>query len=542
MRISYNLTTFRGDVLGGVTAGVVGLPLALAFGVASGLGATAGIYGAVAVGFFAAVFGGTKSQISGPTGSMTVAMAVIVTAHAEGDLTKAFTIVVMAGVIQIALGLMRVGRYVSYTPYSVVSGFMSGIGFLIILIQTLPFLGSPAVTGGPSDAVNAWPDAVTNVNYAALAVAATTLVVMVGWPARFSRFFPATLVALVTGTLLSVLWLTDVPVIGEVSAELPGWQQLALSPSVLAGAIQPALILALLGSIDSLLTSLVADSMTRTRHDSDRELIGQGIGNTIAGLIGALPGAGSTPGSVVNIRSGGRTQVSGAIRAGVVLLLVLGLAEYVKVIPHAVLAGILIKVGWDIVDWRFVTRLHRVQREHLLVMVLTMGLTVFVDLVTAVAIGLIVAGMASARHWEQLELDSVMSIPLLDSVFLTPDDESDDADIFSARVGLVSMRGSFSVASSGKLTTVITADIRDHEVVILNFSDTVHMDDSAALVVEQLIDVAYEQDTVCIIMGLKGRPAVTLQALNVLKRVPEDHFVDNIDEARALAREVLAGA
>ena len=544
MKISYNLTTFRGDVLGGVTAGVVGLPLALAFGVASGLGATAGIYGAVAVGFFAAVFGGTKSQISGPTGSMTVAMAVIVTAHAEGDLTKAFTIVVMAGVIQIALGLMRVGRYVSYTPYSVVSGFMSGIGFLIILIQTLPFLGSPAVTGGPADAMNAWPDAVTNVNYAALAVAATTLVVMVGWPARFSRFFPATLVALVTGTLLSVLWLTDVPVIGtvDVSAGLPGLQQLALSPSVLAGAIQPALILALLGSIDSLLTSLVADSMTRTRHDSDRELIGQGIGNTIAGLIGALPGAGSTPGSVVNIRSGGRTQVSGAIRAGMVLLLVLGLAEYVKVIPHAVLAGILIKVGWDIVDWRFVTRLHRVQREHLLVMVLTMGLTVFVDLVTAVAIGLIVAGMASARHWEQLELDSVMSIPLLDSVFLTPDDESDDADIFSARVGLVSMRGSFSVASSGKLTTVITADIRDHEVVILNFSDTVHMDDSAALVVEQLIDVAYEQDTVCIIMGLKGRPAVTLQALNVLKRVPEHRFVDNVDEARAVAREVLAGA
>jgi SulP family sulfate permease len=243
---------------------------------------------------------------------------------------------------------------------------------------------------------------------------------------------------------------------------------------------------------------------------------------------------------VVNIRSGGRTQLSGAIRAGVVLLLVLGLAEYVKVIPHAVLAGILIKVGWDIVDWRFVTRLHRVQREHLLVMVLTMGLTVFLDLVTAVAIGLIVAGMASARQWERLELDSVMSVPLLDSVFLTPDDTSDDADIFSARVGLVSMRGSFSVASSGKLTTVITADIRDHEVVILNFSDTVHMDDSAALVIEQLIDVAYDQDTACIIMGLKGRPAVTMQALNVLRRVPREHFVADIDEAREVARRVLA--
>ena len=235
-------------------------------------------------------------------------------------------------------------------------------------------------------------------------------------------------------------------------------------------------------------------------------------------------------------------QISGVIRAAVLLLLVLGLAEYVKLIPHAVLAGILMKVGWDIVDLRFVTRLHRVQREHLLVMVLTMGLTVFLDLVTAVAIGLIVAGMASARHWERLELDSVISVPLLDRTFLSTEEGVDDIDAFSARVGLVSLRGSFSVASSGKMISAISADIRDHEVVIMDFSDTLHMDDSAALVIEQLVDVAYDQDTACIVMSLKGRPALTLKALNVLRRVPEDRFVDNLDEAREVAKEILAGS
>ena len=532
--MSYDIRTFRGDVFGGVTAAVVGLPVSLAFGVASGLGAIAGMYGAVAVGFFAAVFGGTKSQISGPTGPMAVAMAVIVTSHAE-SLAEAFTIVIMAGLLQILLGVLRIGRFVAYTPYSVISGFMSGIGVIIILIQTLPFLGAATATGGPVGAVRAWPDALADMNVSAVAIAATTLVVGVLWPARFRRYLPPTLAALIAGSLLGVLWLTNTPVIGEVPSGLPELQVPDVSPGFLVSAVQPALILALLGSIDSLLTSLVADSMTRTRHDPNRELVGQGIGNTIAGFIGGLPGAGATMGTVVNLRAGGRTPVSGVLRAAILLALALGLGRFVEEIPHAVLAGILMKVGWDIIDWRFITRIHRVQREHLLVMVITMFLTVFLDLVTAVAIGLIAAGMASARQWERLELDSVISVPLLDSTFLTPD----DADIFSARAGLVSMRGSFSVASSGKMINAISADIRDHEIVIMDFSDTVHMDDSAALVIEQLIDVAYDQETECIVMGLGGRPAVTMQALNVLRRVPEDRFVENIDEAREVSRRIL---
>ncbi len=551
MKFSYSLQTLRGDLFGGITAAVVGLPVALAFGVASGLGAVAGIYGAIAVGFFASVFGGTRSQISGPTGPMAVAMAVIVTTSAE-NLAQAFTIVILAGLIQILLGVLRIGRFVSYTPYSVISGFMSGIGVIIILLQILPFLGAPVAEGGPVGSIQALGEAIPNVNFSALAIALTTLAVGVLWPSRFNRYLPPTLAALITGTLLSVLWLTGTPIIGEVPTGLPDLVLPEFTPDVLAGAVQPALILALLGSIDSLLTSLVADSMTRTRHNPNRELIGQGIGNMVAGFIGGLPGAGATLGTVVNIRAGGSTQVSGALRATILLALVLGLGRYVESIPHAALAGILMKVGWDIIDWRFLKLVHRVQREHLLVMLITMGLTVFLDLVTAVAIGLIAAGMASARMLERLELDSVVSVPLLDRNFLFQESEGDlpkvkdeeeeeteDQDEFSARVGMVALRGSFSVASSVKLVNTISPDIQEHEVVIFNFTETVSVDDSAALVVEQLIDVALEENTDCIVMGLEGRPAITLQALNVLRRVPEDQVVKTLDEAREVSKRLL---
>ena len=536
--MTYNAEGFRRDLFGGITAAVVSLPLALAFGTSSGLGALPGLYGAIAVGFFAAVFGGTRSQISGPTGPMSVAMAVIVTAHAD-NLAEAFTIVIMAGMIQIVLGILRIGRFVSYTPYSVVSGFMTGIGAIIILVQTLPVLGMPVASGGPVDAVRAWPEAIGNADLAAFAIAAVTLAVGVTWPSRFRQVLPAPLAALIAGTLLGVTWLTDTPVIGEVPTGLPGFGLPDLSIGVLASAVQPALTIALLGSIDSLLTSLIADSITRMRHDPNRELVGQGIGNMVAGLFGALPGAGSTTTTVVNIRAGGRTPVAGVLCAAILLALVLGLGRYVENVPHAALAGILIKVGWDIIDWRFITRLHRVQREHLIVMVTTLGLAVFLDLVTAVAIGLIAAGIASARQFERLELDSVVSTPLLDRSFLTGLPGVEKADPFSARVGLVALRGSFSVASSNKLINSLSVDIRDHEIVILDFSETVYMDDSAALVVEQMIDTAIAEDTDCLVMGLKNPIAGTLDSLNILQRVPADHVVADLDDARETAKSLL---
>ena len=526
---------------------MVGLPVALAFGIASGLGAAAGIYGAVAVGFFAALFGGCRGLISGPTGSTTVAIAVIVSAHAD-SLGEAFTIVIMAGCIQILLGMLRVGRFVTYTPYSVISGFMTGVGVIIILVQTLPFLGAPVVAGGPVGTIQNWPEVMDHFEAGALIIAASTLAVAALWPGKFQRFLPSTLVALLVGTLLGVLWLTDVPTIGAVPTNLPSFLMPEVSPGILVRAIEPALVIALVSSVDTLLTALVADSMTRTNHKADKELLAQGAGTVFAGFIRALPGAGATPSTVANIRAGGRSYVAGLLAVGILAVMVMLLGNYVARIPDAVLAAILVKVGWDTVDWRFVALMHRVHREHLLVMLLTFGLTVFLDLVTAVAVGMIAAAVTNARQFERLELDSVVSVPLLDYSFLgngegdaeDGEDPAVDEDFFSARVGLVALRGSFTVASAAKLNNTIGADIREHEVVILDFSDTLYVDDSAALVVEQLIDTAIKNDVQCIIVGLQGMPETTLRALNVLRNVPPEHFQPSLEDAARLARKLLS--
>ena len=537
--LNYSVDTFRGDLFGGITSTVVALPVSLAFGVASGLGAAAGLYGAIAVGFFAAVFGGTRSQISGPTAPMAVAMAVIITSHAS-NLTEALTVVMLGGLLQVLIGVLRIGRFIAYTPHVVVSGFMTGIGVIVMLIQTLPFLGAPTATGGPMGAIRALPEALANLNVSALVIAVVTLAIGVLWPRRLQRFVPAALVALIAGTLLGVLTLRDAPVIGAVPTGLPQLHLELPSVGFLLRALQPALILALLGSVGSLLTSLVADSLTGTQHNPDRELVGQGIGNLVAGLFGGVPGAGATMGTVTNIRAGGTTRMSGVLRALLLLALLLGLGRYVEPIPHAVLAGILMKVGWDIVDWRMVLRLHRIRREHLIVLLITLGLTVFVDLVTAVAIGLIAAGMAHARQLERLELDSVVSVPLLDQAFFGHEDGADDP--WSARVGLVALRGGFTVASAQKLVGVIGPDIRDHEVVIFDFSGATYMDDSAAMLIRQLMDLAAEEDTQCVVMGLSGAVAETLEALDILHDVPEGQVVDTLDEARQTARDLLAAS
>ena len=530
-------------MFGGVTATIVALPVALAFGVASGLGPEAGIYGAIAVGFFAAVFGGPPSQISGPTGPMTVAMAVVVTQYTQGDPVEAFTVVILGGLFQIVLGLLRIGRFVSYTPYSVISGFMTGIGMIIIIIQVLPFLGIDPVPGGPVAVISAWPGLLGSFNTDAVIVAAVALVIGFAWRGLPARYVPGPLVALVAGSVVALLWFNGAPTIGDIPRGLPEFQIPVLSPEFLLRVIQPALILALLGSIDSLLTSLIADSITRTRHRPNKELVGQGIGNMASGFIGGLPGAGATLGTVVSIRAGGRTPVAGVLRSLVLIALIMGLGWVVEPIPLAVLAAVLMKVGYDIIDWKFVTRILQVRRDHLLVMLLTFALTVFLDLVTAVAIGLIAAGFAHARRLELLEVDNVVSAPLLDMDFLgaaPPSDVGDEeSDPFSARVGLVSFRGAFSVASSNRLVQAIGPDVRDHEIVILDFSPTTYVDDSAALLMEQVISTAEDEGTSCIVLGLAEPVSSTLHSLNVFRRVPETHFVNNMNEARDLAREML---
>ena len=540
MRPPYELRQLSGDIFGGVTTAATVLPMALAYGVATGLGAIAGMYGAIVVGFFASVFGGTPARIAYPSAAMAVAMMVVLTEHAE-SVSEAFTIIVMAGLIQIALGFLRIGRFVTYTPYSMIAGFTSGIGVIIIVIQTLPFLGAAPAPGGLFDIIRAWPEALVTFNLHAVTVGIVSLAICVFWPRRLGRYLPGPLLALLVGTVIAMLWLPGAPVIGELPRGLPSLQAPEMSAGFLLSAIQPALTLALISSVNSMVASLVADSLTGTRHKPNREMAGQGIANVAAGLLGALPGAGAPSGTTVNIRAGGSSPVSGVLCAAALLAIVLGLGRIAEPIPLAVLSGILVKVGWDIIDWRLITRIRHVRRNYLLVMLLTLALTVFVDLITAIVVGLIVAGFARARESERRELSSVVSVPLLDTEFFSGGQDADDADVdrFAARVGLVDLRGEFSFASSNELAWTIGADIEQHEAVIFDFSNTVHMDDSAALVIERLIDRAAAAKTECIVLNLSGSVGNTLNSLNVFRRLPAERFVDGLELARELAGELL---
>ncbi len=517
----YKGVDLRRDIFGGVTTAIVALPLALAFGVASGVGPIAGLYGAIAAGFFASFFGGTSAQISGPTGPMTVVMGAIVATHAT-NLTEAFTIVMLGGLIQICFGMLRLGRYIVFTPYSVVSGFMSGIGVIIIIIQSLPFFGLPTAGDGPFGALRVWAKFdPAMLNGEASAIAALTLAIATFWPSRLHRILPPSLAAVVIGTLSAVLFLPGAPTIGEVPSGLPQLIMPHFPLDAMPQIVSAAFTLALLGSIDSLLTSLVADSITRTTHASDKELVGQGIGNIFAGLIGGLPGAGATMRTVINVRAGGRTPVSGMIHAVLLLALVMGLGSLVEFIPHAVLAGILMKVGSDIIDWNYLKRIRHAPRDKVIIMFITLGLTVFFDLITAVAVGIILASFVTARWLAQEELKGITRAGDEDDIPLLSHEEHLLLSQVSNEVALVEMNGPFSYASARELARMAGGLILEKKIAIYDFTGAGYIDTSAALAIETLIDQTLADDQIVFIAGLKDVARATLEGLGVLEKIPE---------------------
>ncbi len=491
-----DFSNLRGDLFGGLTAAVVALPLALALGVSSGAGPIAGIYGAICVGFFAALFGGTPAQVSGPTGPMTVVMAAIFTHYTSlfpddpgHGAAIAFTVVMLGGGLQILFGLLRFGKFIELVPLPVVSGFMSGVGVIIILLQLPPLLGYPAQPG-PLVSVEAVPAAWGALNYSALLLGMITLAIVYLMPKSWGRVVPSPLLALIVGTLTGVLFLSAgaVPVLGTIPTGLPSLQWPSLQPDLLADMAVSALTLAALGSIDSLLTSLVADNITRTYHDSDRELIGQGIGNTIAGLLGGLPGAGATMRTVVNVKAGGRTPVSGALHALVLLAIVLGGGFLASQIPHAVLAGILIKVGTDIIDWDFLKRLRSTPGTGVFVMLVVLLMTVFVDLIKAVAVGMAIAGLAFMKRMSDLQLSSI-------NVYREADESSplrsEEREILSASAGrilLIHFGSPMSFGAAKGMARQISL-LGDYRVLVLDLSDMPEIDYTAA---RSLFDVVQD--------------------------------------------------
>jgi SulP family sulfate permease len=301
----------KGDIFGGVTAGIVALPLALAFGVQSGMGAIAGLYGAMMLGIFAALFGGTKTQVSGPTGPMTVVSSVVIATAIEmsGSLQAGMGFIIavflLSGGFQIVFGILKIGKYIKYIPYPVLSGFMTGIGIIIILFQLYPFLGHKSAKS-TLDICLEIGEPIMAFNWMAVVLGGLTIAIIYLFP-RITKAVPSTLIALLVATMMALLFHMDVPLIGDIPSGIPSLRTggiFSIDPSMFGLLIKFALTIAALGMIDSLLTSVIADNKTRTKHDSNRELIGQGIGNIASGLIGGLPGAGATMLSVVNIKAG----------------------------------------------------------------------------------------------------------------------------------------------------------------------------------------------------------------------------------------------
>jgi SulP family sulfate permease len=535
LRSGYSGQQFRNDIFGALTAAVVALPLALAFGVASGAGPIAGLYGAIATGFFAALFGGTAVQVSGPTGPMTVVMAAVVASHAD-SLPEAFTIVMLGGLLQAIFGFLGVGRYATYTPVSVVSGFMSGVGVIIMILQSLPFVGASTTADGVVATLRAlFSIGQDSIDLRALMLAAAALAMIVFWPARLARFVPSPLGVLVIGTAVASLWLPGLPVIGDVPSGIPSLVIPVVSLGNFAQLLEPAFILALLGSIDSLLTSLVADSLTKTQHDSDKELVGQGIGNVVAGLLGAIPGAGATMRTVINIRAGGRTPVSGMLHALVLLALALGLGRVVAYVPHAVLAAILLKVGWDIIDWGYWKRLHRIPREKAVVMLVTFGLTVLVDLVTAVAVGIILASFVNSRWLAVEQLKGLkQSSGADDSDFLTAEEKAILRGT-GGRVLVTLLHGSFSYASARELARRDTQATTDLDVVVYDFSHSGYIDPSAALAIDEMVDLSIRHGRHVFVSGLRDQALRALSGMGVLERIPGDQQFEHRQDAIAAA-------
>jgi sulfate permease, SulP family len=494
-RIRFN--HWRGDIFGGITAAIVALPLALAFGVASGAGAIAGLYGAILVGFFAALFGGTPTQVSGPTGPMTVVMttviAALVTRHPDTGLAMAFTVVMLGGILQILFGVMKLGQYITLMPYTVISGFMSGIGVIIIVLQIPPLLGNSG-SGKVLETLEQLPYYLSEANLIALGLGLLTLLIVFAIPTKLNRFLPAPLIALVIGTIISVVFFgdTDLDRIGKIPSGFPEMKIPTFNLGELADMLRYGLMLGILGAIDSLLTSLVADNISRTQHDSDKELIGQGIGNFIAGLFGGLPGAGATMRTVVNVQAGGKTHLSGMIH-GVVLLMVLFWASPLTAqIPYAVLAGLLLKVGMDILDWGFIKRAPRISIKGTSIMYLVLFLTVFVDLITAVLVGAFVANLLTIKRLTDIQSDRIYAVTDPTQGQNLTMAEQEILTLSGGDILLFQLGGPMSFGAAKSISRRMSM-VKNYQVLVLDLSEVPTIGITAALAIESMVEDAVKR-------------------------------------------------
>ncbi len=603
-------SNLKGDLFGGITAGIVALPLALAFGVSSGLGPSAGLYGAIFISFFAALFGGTNTQISGPTAPMTAVSMVIIAgiiAIYDGSVEKALpailTVFLLAGLFQIGLGLLGLGKYIRYIPYPVVSGFMTAIGLIIIITQILPALGyypkedttfvdqfkpqaeelilenilreeagegilvledfeetikrshevtEPAIleeaqtlaaskASGVVGAINVLPKALKNINWLELALTLATIFIIFGFK-KITTAIPSTLVGLIVVSGVAYGFGLDYRAIEQIPEGLP-MPRLEIFTEFKLQAITPyiftALTLALLGAIDSLLTSVVADNMTKTKHKPNKELVGQGIGNSIAAIFAGLPGAGATIRTVININSGGKTKLSGMIAGVLLLMILLTLGPVASQIPAAVLAGILITVGISVMDYKGLKAIPSLPKDisfgpvklssEVIIMLTVMALATFWDLIYAVGIGLVIASLMFMKKMGDLTAER-SDVKSLEKEKAWPD-ESDFPKNLREEVFIKHLKGPLFFGSTSEFQALAEQIPDTASTVIIRMDRMQYMDQSGLYTLEDiLIDLRKSKINVLFVDVLR-QPRYMMERVDVIPDlIPEEHIFDTFEE------------
>lgn len=608
MKKLFNFKYISGDIFGGITAGIVALPLALAFGVSSGLGPTAGLYGAIFIGFFAALFGGTSTQISGPTAPMTAVSMVIIAgivAVNDGDVSKALpailTVFLLAGLMQVGLGFMGLGKYIKYIPYPVVSGFMTAIGVIILITQILPATGyypkedinfvskfkpqaeelilrniledeakegilvlesfeetidksnkitendilneSKTLAGkeasGVIGAIKLIPKAIQNISWLEFLLTIGTIIIIYGFK-KITTKVPSTLVALLVMSGFADLSGLDYRPVDVIPSGLPV-PHLELFTSFDLSMISPyiftALTLALLGAIDSLLTSVVADNMTKTKHNPNQELIGQGIGNSIAAIFGGLPGAGATIRTVVNINAGGKTRLSGMIAGILLLLTLLLLGPVASRIPAAVLAGILITVGISVMDYKGLRAIPNMPKTEVVVMIVVLLLSTFWNLVYAVGIGLIIASVMFMKKMgdlteEQSNVNALNDTPWPDEVKLPEN--------FKKKIFIKHIDGPLFFGSTSNFHALSKQIPKNAEVVIIRMGKVPYIDQSGLYAMEDVVIELINNNIKVLLVGLNKQPKYMLERIDIIPDlIPKENLTNGFEDCVLLLKNQI---
>lgn len=468
---SYDIKNLKGDIIGGFTTAIVALPLALALGVASGAGAKAGLYSAIITGILSTLFGGTPAQVNGPTGAMTVVLIELYDKYGPEALVAAMLV---AGIIQIIIGLLRLGKYIHLIPHPVIIGFTNGIGILIF-IKMLPYY------------------------YTSPLLAIITILVMLAFP-FITKKVPASLVALIAGTIIGTYLLKTNALVGAIPSGLPEFAFPIFKADQLVDILKSGFILALLGCIESLLASLLVDEMTKTKHNSNRELLGQGIGNTVASLFGALIGTGAIVRSVVNVNAGGRTRLSGILHGFILLFITLKLGHLASQIPLAVLGGILMGTSIKMVEFNATKRLSIASKKAGIVIVVTTLLTVFTDLTIAVAIGTLISALAFVAKMGNVYLKEYEIEPV-----------SNNKKIVSFTI-----EGPLFFGVAHAITSKLEMESEDADIIVLNLMNMPIIDSSGAMLLKNIKTQIEKDGKVLVFAGVKDNMVYMLKKLEVL--------------------------